>query len=130
MKAVLQRLAETRGLPRSITVDNGPEFAGQMLDSWAYEANVQLSFIRPGKPNENAYIESFNGKFRDECLNEHWFVTMAQARRIIEAWRIEYNTERMHSALGNLTPHEYAQELSTERQEQVSLTADSRSERD
>ena len=130
VKAVLQRLAETRGLPRSITVDNGPEFAGQMLDSWAYEADVQLSFIRPGKPNENAYIESFNGKFRDECLNEHWFVTMTQARRIIEAWRIEYNTERMHSSLGDLTPHEYAQELSKGRHEQVSLTAGSRSERD
>ena len=81
VKAVMRRLAATRGLPRSITVDHGPEFEGQVLDSWAYEAGVQLSFIRPGKPNENAYIESFNGKFRDECLNEHWFVTMAQARR-------------------------------------------------
>jgi putative transposase len=127
VKAVLQRLAETRGLPRSITVDNGPEFAGQMLDSWAYEANVQLSFIRPGKPNENAYIESFNGKFRDECLNEHWFVTMAQARRVIEAWRIEYNTERMHSSLGNLTPEEYAAGLSKAAIGRVSLTADSKS---
>jgi len=65
---------------------------------------VQLSFIRPGRSNENAYIESFNGKFRDECLNEHWFVTMAQTRRITEAWRIEYNTERPHISLGNLTP--------------------------
>ncbi len=72
------------------------------------QANVQLSFIRPGKPNENAYIESFNGKFRDECLNEHWFMTMAHARRVIENWRIEYNTERPHSSLGNLTPQEYA----------------------
>jgi putative transposase len=126
VKSVMQRLAETRGLPRSITVDNGPEFAGQMLDSWAYEANVQLSFIRPGKPNENAYIESFNGKFRDECLNEHWFVTMAQARRVIEAWRIEYNTERMHSSLGNLTPEEYAAGLS-KAAGRVSLTADSKS---
>lgn len=70
-----------------------------MLDSWAHEAGVRLSFIRPGKPNENAYIESFNGKFRNECLNEHWFITMAQARRIIEAWRIEYNTERTHSSV-------------------------------
>jgi putative transposase len=127
VKAVLHRLAETRGLPKSITVDNGPEFAGQLLDSWAYEANVQLSFIRPGKPNENAYIESFNGKFRDECLNEHWFVTMAQARRVIEAWRIEYNTERMHSALGNLTPEEYARRLPSRTKEGVSLTADSKS---
>jgi putative transposase len=127
VKAVLQKLADTRGLPSSITVDNGPEFAGQMLDSWAYEANVQLAFIRPGKPNENAYIESFNGKFRDECLNEHWFVTMEQARRIIEAWRIEYNTERMHSSLGNLTPEEYAGQLSRRASEGVSLPADSKS---
>jgi putative transposase len=89
VKAVLHRLSDTRGLPRSITVDHGPEFEGQVLDSWAYKAGVQLSFIRPGKPNENAYTESFNGKFRDECLNDHWFITIAQARRIIEAWRIE-----------------------------------------
>lgn len=108
VRTVLNRLAEMRGLPQSITVDNGPEFQSQVLDSWAYAANVQLSFIRPGKPNENAYIESFNGKFRDECLNEHWFLDMAQARRIIEAWRIEYNTERPHSSLGNLTPEEFA----------------------
>jgi putative transposase len=74
VKQVMNRLADSRGLPRSITVDNGPEFQGQVLDAWAYQANVTLSFIRPGKPNENAYIESFNGKFRDECLNEHWFI--------------------------------------------------------
>jgi putative transposase len=108
VRAVLERLGDTRGLPRSITVDHGPEFEGQVLDAWAYERNVQLSFIRPGKPNENAYIESFNGKFRDECLNEHWFLTMGQARRTIETWRIEYNTQRPHSSLGNLTPEEYA----------------------
>jgi putative transposase len=129
-KAVMQRLAETRGLPRSVTVDNGPEFAGQMLDSWACEANVHLSFIRPGKPNENALIESLNGKFRDECLNEHWFVTMAQARRVIEDWRIEYNTERMHSSLGNLTPEEYTRGLPRRANEGVSLTADSKSGQD
>jgi len=120
VKAVLQRLADTRGLPLSITVDHGPEFEGQVLDAWAYEAGVQLSFIRPGKPNENAYIESFNGKFRDECLNEHWFISMAQARRIIEDWRIEYNTERPHSSLGNLTPEEFARN-----NDRAFLTADS-----
>jgi len=125
VKAVMERLADTRGLPRSITVDHGPEFEGQVLDAWAYAANVQLAFIRPGKPNENAYIESFNGKFRDECLNEHWFVTMAHARRIIEAWRIEYNTERTHSSLDNLTPEEFAMKLSKQSQQSVSLTADS-----
>jgi putative transposase len=130
VKAVLERLAETRGLPKSITVDHGPEFEGQVLDAWAYEHAVQLSFIRPGKPNENAYIESFNGKFRDECLNEHWFVTMAQARRIIEAWRIEYNTERTHSSLGDLTPQEFAEECLAREKDGVSSTADSKSGRD
>jgi putative transposase len=126
VKAVLERLADTRGLPRSITVDHGPEFEGQVLDAWAYGSNVQLSFIRPGKPNENAYIESFNGKFRDECLNEHWFITIAQARRAIESWRIEYNTERPHSSLGDLTPEEFAERSLARKEERVSLsTADS-----
>lgn len=72
------------------------------------EHGVRLSFIRPGKPVENAYIESFNGRFRDECLNEHWFLTLAHAKRVIESWRIEYNTERPHSSLGDLTPEEFA----------------------
>lgn len=89
--------------------DNGPEFAGKVLDAWAYEAGVTLSFIRPGRPVENAYIESFNGRFRDECLNEHWFVSMRHARRLIEDWRIEYNTERPHSSLGHLAPVQFAQ---------------------
>ena len=106
--AVLERLADIRGLPLSITVDHGPEFEGQVLDAWAYQRSVRLNFIRPGKPIENAYIESFNGRFRDECLNEHWFVTMAQARQVIEKWRIEYNTERPHSSLGDLTPEQFA----------------------
>ncbi|OJB29176.1 integrase [Burkholderia ubonensis] len=109
VKHVLQRLGEMRGLPASITVDNGPEFAGKVLDAWAYEAGVTLSFIRPGKPVENAYIESFNGRFRDECLNEHWFVSMRHARGLIEEWRNEYNTERPHSSLGYLTPRQFAQ---------------------
>jgi putative transposase len=120
----------TRGLPRSITVDHGPEFEGQVLDAWAYERCVTLSFIRPGKPNENAYIESFNGKFRDECLNEHWFITMSQARRMIEAWRIEYNTERPHSSLEDLTPEEFAERDLARSQEAISLTADSNPGRD
>ena len=126
VKAVMERLADTRGLPRSITVDHGPEFEGQVLDAWAYAANVQLAFIRPGKPNENAYIESFNGKFRDECLNEHWFISMAHARRVIEAWRIEVNTERTHSSLDDLTPEEFAMKLTKQSQQSVSLTADSK----
>jgi putative transposase len=131
VKHVMNRLAEARGLPQSITVDNGPEFQGQVLDAWAYQVGVNLSFIRPGKPNENAYIESFNGKFRDECLNEHWFITMAQARRVIELWRIEYNTERPHSSIGNITPEEYAENLMAKTNKLALLsTADSRSERD
>ena len=125
VQAVLDRLADTRGLPQSITVDNGPEFDGKVLDQWAYRTGVQLSFIRPGKPNENAYIESFNGKFRDECLNEHWFISLAHARSIIEAWRIEYNTERPHSSLGNRTPQEFATDRTNKEEERVFLTADS-----
>jgi putative transposase len=125
VQAVLDRLADTRGLPKSITVDNGPEFYGQVLDQWAYRTGVELAFIRPGKPNENAYIESFNGKFRDECLNEHWFLNLAHARSVIEAWRVEYNTERPHSSLGNRTPEEFASTQPTQDEERVSLTADS-----
>ena len=125
VQAVLDRLAGTRGLPQSITVDNGPEFDSQVLDKWAYRSGVQLSFIRPGKPNENAYIESFNGKFRDECLNEHWFISLAHARSIIEGWRIEYNTERPHSSLGNQTPQEFANSQPTKDEERVFLPADS-----
>ena len=109
-----------RGLPASITVDNRPEFAGKVLDAWAYEAGVTLSFIRPGKPVD-AYIESFNGRFRDECLNEHWFVSMRHARSLIESWRIEYNTERPHSSLGYLTPGHFARA----HEMQQFLTADS-----
>jgi putative transposase len=105
--AVLERLADIRGLPASITVDHGPEFEGRVLDAWAYKRAVRLVFIRPGKPVDNCYIESFNGRFRDECLNEHWFITMAHARSTIEAWRIEYNTERTHSSLDDLTPEEF-----------------------
>ena len=125
VQGVLERLAETRGLPQSITVDNGPEFDGQVLDKWAYRRNVHLSFIRPGKPNENAYIENFNGKFRDECLNEHWFISLAHARSIVEAWRVEYNTERPHSSLANLTPEEFATRRARQNEETVFLPADS-----
>lgn len=125
--AVLDRIADARGLPKSITVDNGPEFDSQVLDQWAYGHAVHLSFIRPGKPNENAYIESFNGRFRDECLNEHWFLSLAHARSVIEAWRIEYNTERPHSSLGNRTPEEFADAQRAGCGGSVFLTADSTS---
>jgi len=84
---VLDRLLELRGRPKGITVDNGPEFAGMALDTWAYNNKVRLNFIRPGKPVENAYIESFNGRLRDECLNSHEFGSLQEARGIIEIWR-------------------------------------------
>jgi putative transposase len=105
---VLDRLHATTGLPQTIVVDNGPEFAGRTLDAWAYAHGVSLRFIRPGKPIENAYVESFNGKFRDECLNEHWFVNLVDAKAAIEAWRIDYNTVRPHSSLGGRTPDQFA----------------------
>ena len=105
---VLDRLLETHGLPQRIVLDNGPEFAGRTLDAWAYARGVDLCFIRPGKPIENAYVESFNGKFRDECLNEHWFVSLADAKHLIEAWRVDYNTVRPHSALNGRTPEQFA----------------------
>ncbi len=105
---VLDRLAETRGLPEMIVVDNGPEFTGRYLDAWAYRRGVKLHFIRPGKPVENCFVESFNGKFRDECLNEHWFTDLQDARDKIETWRVDYNRVRPHSSLDNLTPREFA----------------------
>ena len=104
---VLEQLGKRRGLPEVLVMDNGPEFAGQALDVWAYERKVRLHFIEPGKPMQNAFVESFNGKFRDECLNEHWFVSLEDARRKIEAWRQDYNEVRPHSALGNRTPKEF-----------------------
>jgi putative transposase len=105
---VLDQLHLTVGLPKRIVLDNGPEFAGRALDTWAYARGVDLCFIRPGKPIENAYIESFNGKFRDECLNEHWFLSLADAQGKIEAWRVDYNTVRPHSALAGETPTHFA----------------------
>lgn len=107
---VLDRLGSTEGLPARITVDNGPEFAGRTLDAWAYQHGVQLDFIAPGKPVQNAHIESFNGRLRDECLNEHWFSTLVEAQATIEAWRLDYNRLRPHSALHNQTPEEFAQQ--------------------
>ena len=105
---VLERLGELRGLPEVLVTDNGPEFAGQALDVWACERGVKLHFIQPGKPIQNAFIESFNGKMRDECLNEHWFGTLNEARQTIEAWRRDYNEVRPHSSLANRTPQEFA----------------------
>lgn len=105
---VLEQLALTRGLPASTVVDNGPEFAGRVLDEWAHRRGVTLSFIQPGKPTQNCHIESFNGRLRDECLNLHWFLSLADARRTIESWRQGYNAARPHSGLAGCTPSEFA----------------------
>jgi putative transposase len=106
---VLERLKMERGLPFEIRSDNGPEFISKAVEQWAYANGVEWHFIEPGKPIENAYIESFNARFRDECLNENWFTDLADARQKIEAWRQDYNRRRPHSALGYRTPEEFAQ---------------------
>ncbi|MBL7714069.1 MAG: IS3 family transposase [Bdellovibrionales bacterium] len=105
---VLTQVARRHGLPKLITVDNGSEFISKALDLWAYQNNVKLDFIRPGKPTENAYIESFNGRLRDECLNASIFVSLADAKAKLESWRLDYNEHRPHSSIGNLTPKEFA----------------------
>jgi putative transposase len=104
---VLDRALNGTPGPRSITVDHGTEFQSRALEDWAYRRGVQLDFIRPGKPVENAFIESFNGRLRDECLNVHQFTSLAEAQHIIEAWRLDDNQRRPHSALGRLTPNEF-----------------------
>jgi putative transposase len=104
-----QFLDQCDPLPLALVCDNGPEFTSQHFDQWAHERGIQLQFIRPGKPVDNAYIESFNGKFRDECLNESWFVNLRDAQRTIEAWRVGYNIARPHSSLANRTPAEFAE---------------------
>jgi len=105
---VLEELKRRGRKPEAIVIDNGTEFTSQVVDQWAYENQVQLHFITPGRPMENGFIESFNGKFRDECLNENWFLDLADAREKIETWRRDYNQVRPHSALGYLTPEEFA----------------------
>ena len=105
---VLDAVIAHRGRPQVIVCDNGPEFISQAVDTWAYQRGIQLHFIAPGKPNQNAFVESFNGRFREECLDLHWFSTLPAARAIIDAWRVEYNTKRPHSSLGDRTPEEYA----------------------
>jgi putative transposase len=102
--AVLERLRRSVGAPERIAIDNGPEFISKALDGWAYRHGVQLEFSRPGKPTDNAFAESFNGHFRAECLDQHWFASLEEARQTIEAWRVEYNTERPHRALKQRTP--------------------------
>jgi putative transposase len=108
---IMDRICRVRGHPSIIRTDNAKEFTGRAMLTWAREHDVKLRLIEPGKPNQNAYIESFNGRFRDECLNEHWFVNLRHARSIIEAWRREYNEERPKKGLGGLTPSQYAERL-------------------
>ena len=106
----LDRVLTARRRPRSITVDHGTEFMSRALEDWAYQRGVQLDFIRPGRPVENAFIEAFNGRLRDECLNVHQFASIDDARAKIEAWRLDYNRHRPHGSLGHLTPDEYAEQ--------------------
>ncbi len=108
---VMDRLAPIRGLPKMIRSNNGKEFYGKVMVAWAHERGVQLRLIEPGKPDQSAYIESFNDRFRDEYLNEHWFPSLLHARTEIEIWRREHNEERPKKALGGLTPADYAKQL-------------------
>lgn len=110
---LLDQAALRRGCyPQAIVCDNGPEFTSHALDTWADEHGVKLQFIQPGKPVQNCFVESFNGRLRDECLNENWFMSLDEARRIITAWRDDYNERREHGSLGGLTPSEFAQQWS------------------
>jgi putative transposase len=104
---VLDRVVAERGTPAELVLDNGPELAGKALDQWAYERGVRLRFIEPGKPVQNAFVESFHGRLRDECLDRHWFLGLADARHTVEAWRRDYNRARPHSALGYRAPEEF-----------------------
>jgi putative transposase len=105
--AVLTRTGLERGVPKSITCDHGTEFTSRAMDHWAYQNKVTLDFTRPGKPTDNAHIESFNGRFRQECLSQHWFLSLAEAKRTIAEWRDHYNNHRPHSALNNQAPTQY-----------------------
>ncbi len=115
----LDTAAAKRGYPESITVDNGSEFCSRVMDAWAYRHGVKLDFIRPGKPVENGYIESFNGRLRDECLNVELFWSVEDARAKLEKWRVDYNVRRPHSSLANLPPAAFANELRRESQQQT-----------
>lgn len=118
---VLERLATTGRQPLHIVVDNGPEFVSKAVDQWAAQRGVRLCFIDPGKPMQNAYIESFNGKFRDECLSQHWFISLEEARSVSEEWRIDYNERRPHRSLQQQTPAEFAAKRSSYQAAELSL---------
>ena len=111
VRRVLDRIVSERGVPEAIVLDNGPEFRGRALAAWSEERGARLEFIQPGKPAQNAFAESFNGRLRDECLNENWFTSLSDARRKIETWRQDYNEQRPHSSLKYLPPQEFARTL-------------------
>lgn len=108
VRRALEQVIAERGRPEAIVLDNGPEFRGRMLAAWSEQRGVRLEFIEPGKPSQNAFIESFNGRLREECLNANWFLSLADARRKIAAWRKDYNEQRPHSSLGYLSPFQFA----------------------
>jgi putative transposase len=111
----LNQLKTKRGVPKLLFCDNGSEFTSQAMDLWAYQNGVKIDFSRPGKPTDNAFVESFNGTFRAECLDAHWFVDLNEAKRLIEAWRQEYNESRPHRSLGERTPSEFASHIAARR---------------
>ncbi|KVE30699.1 integrase [Burkholderia sp. TSV86] len=113
---VLKELRMRRGAPRALLCDNGSEFASQVLDLWVYHHKVEIAFSRSGKPTDNAFVESFNGTLRDECLNAHWFTSLTDAKEQIEQWRVEYNESRPHRALGEMSPAEYVRQLGLQAQ--------------
>lgn len=104
----LESIVIERGAPRALLCDNGPEFTSKSLDQWAYDQAIAIDFIKPGKPTQNAHAESFNGRMRDECLNQHWFRSLNEAKRLIAAWRHDYNHHRPHGSLDERTPIEFA----------------------
>jgi putative transposase len=108
VQRVLEAVVVERGRPGGIVVDNGPEFRSRVMQAWSEQRHVSLQFIEPGRPMQNAFVESFNGRLRDECLNSNWFLNLRDARRKIRAWVRDYNEQRPHSSLGYLTPSEFA----------------------
>jgi putative transposase len=119
----LNVIQQKRGAPKFLFCDNGSEFTSQSMDLWAYQNRVQIDFSRPGKPTDNAYVESFNGTLRAECLDVHWFANLTEARHIIEAWRREYNESRPHRSLGERTPSEFACQIALHGDLPSSVTA-------
>ena len=113
---MLKRSKALRGVPKVVHGDNGSEFSSQAMDLWAYQNGVRMAFSLPVKPTDNAFVESFNGTFRAECWNAHWFASLTEAQRIVETWRLEYNESRPHRSLGDRTPSEFASQIAASRE--------------